>query len=781
MSKFWLMLPRRIPAAKRLLALFSVALCILAGGNSVMAEKPPAVSVRWQQVGFDGWYKIGRWSPLAVEVTATQAAADVPTVTVQLVVSTFDPDGNTTILRNPPVAIASGVPHTLHSVFRNGRLTAHPQASVVVRGEGTQEWTIPLPELSNEQPAANSNNSADTPPVVVKPPLKHEAFLAGSLGPLPAILKDTPQQSLTWCELPTVADDHTTSVVELESLDALMLTGGYDLPANRANTILEWVRQGGHLLIAVGEGSAAYQQSVIGKALSGEGGPIPLGENYLLKDFATLERFVNKGKKVDDSRPNNPAGVAILQEDNGNLVSKTLVSMLTGPLIVQVPLGFGKVTFIGTDVATGPVSRWPGLPGLVEKLLVSEQDTPLEEDLKKSAAGQLAYTGVTELTTQFHALQSRFPQVSRPGSWTILGLLLVYLVIVGPLDYLIVHRILRRPQLTWVTLPLMLAGAVLLATTAAGRANGQQLMVNQLDLLDIDAETNLVRGRSWSTIYSPETRRYAVTAQPASWCGQQVDGLTLSWSAAPESAFGGLYRSSAFDLGRPNYSYSNDLHKIENLPIAVWSTAKVTSSWSAREGGLVESNLVESRSNKGKLQGSFTHHLPVPIEDWIIAYDKRVYLPQPDRKTKLPQPIRPGIAWPPNDPAWRVAGGRQRELNGYLTGETSVVEQQDKGKQQYRTQMARYVPLTDGQPDPYWQVARMLTFHEQVGGSKYTGLNQDSLRQLDFSADLKLGRAVLFGRIRTEEPVTGLTLTGHQPETATRETFIRIILPVRRE
>jgi hypothetical protein len=73
----------------------------------------------------------------------------------------------------------------------------------------------------------------------------------------------------------------------------------------------------------------------------------------------------------------------------------------------------------------------------------------------RSAA--LGQSGLTDLATQFLRTADEFESVERVSTWTVMGLMLLYLFIIGPIDYLVVHRILKRPRWTWVTFPLMVA------------------------------------------------------------------------------------------------------------------------------------------------------------------------------------------------------------------------------------------------------------------------------------------------------------------------------------
>jgi NifB/MoaA-like Fe-S oxidoreductase len=71
----------------------------------------------------------------------------------------------------------------------------------------------------------------------------------------------------------------------------------------------------------------------------------------------------------------------------------------------------------------------------------------------------------------------------------------------------------------------------------------------------------------------------------------------------------------------------------------------------------------------------------------------------------------------------------------------------------------------------------MCTFHDEAGGTEYTGLTHRALRELDLTELMRLGRGILIGRMRA--PTARVLVDGVEREPADRATFVRIIVPVR--
>ena len=74
------------------------------------------------------------------------------------------------------------------------------------------------------------------------------------------------------------------------------------------------------------------------------------------------------------------------------------------------------------------------------------------------------------------------------------GLVFIYILWIGPGDYFLVKRLLKRMELTWITFPVMVLSVSLGAYLLAYHLKGDQLRINQVNLVDVDVETGLVRG-----------------------------------------------------------------------------------------------------------------------------------------------------------------------------------------------------------------------------------------------------------------------------------------------
>ncbi|MCH8829968.1 MAG: hypothetical protein IID45_10370 [Planctomycetes bacterium] len=236
-----------------------------------------------------------------------------------------------------------------------------------------------------------------------------------------------------------------------------------------------------------------------------------------------------------------------------------------------------------------------------------------------------------------------------------------------------------------------------------------------------------------------------------------------------------MYRHSGVTFDRIEYGFSPGLREVEDVPISIRSTRHLRATWHYEASQLVESRLT---SSAGRLSGTITHHLPVPVTDWILAYGKRLYFPSRSGSRGDVAVWQPGVPLSLNDVdvadnnlKQTLSGIRFKEEKGSGAGGDRFVSEQT----------AYDVFSTNPQ-----YFIRMLTFHRAVDGSDYTHLNNHLLQSFDLSPLLDLNRAVLIGRIRRPAATlmnlsAGKSSPGDAIEPKRRDTFVRIVFSVRNQ
>jgi len=102
-------------------------------------------------------------------------------------------------------------------------------------------------------------------------------------------------------------------------------------------------------------------------------------------------------------------------------------------------------------------------------------------------------------------------QVHKLPIWWLLLLLLVYLLVIGPLDQYWLKRI-GRPMLTWITFPCYVVLFSLLIYFIGYKLRAGESEWNELHVVDVlrNGEGAELRGRTYASVYSPVNQRYAL-------------------------------------------------------------------------------------------------------------------------------------------------------------------------------------------------------------------------------------------------------------------------------
>lgn len=722
-------------------AILLAAVAWVAGLTPVSAADQ--VRIESVEIGLEGRLKVGRWTPVRVQVSGPAGVEVTPTIIAP------DPDGSATTWTLPAVTLNGAQPQESLGLFQVGRVTGTLR---VEAGDAARSFPIQSDSAASTAESVHASRQSVTFIGVLGPAEGFDQAFAADSGASTA-------QASRVIRFPSAAD-LPTSREAYDVLNVLVLSQTFDLDAPRSDALAGWVRGGGHLVLAFGGEPDAYlSSSVSGWAPVTAAGAMTVSDVASVVDRVMGAPPLSPGRGIPGVRIEAPAGVELAS------------SSLRGPLIVRSAYGLGRVTAFALDWTQPPLSTWKGLPGLCRYLADAEGTRARSEG---PSGSQLRPTGVSELATQLAGQLDHFPQVQRPSYWTVIGLAAAFLLLVGPLDYLLVHRLLKQPRLTWITFPVWVTIAALSGNAVANRINPSDRHANQVTLLDADADTGLVRVQSWMTIYSPAPQRYEVEAEVADWVAASTapnPAPVMSWSGTPEADFRGMYRAGGLDLANAPYSITENRGSIENLPIGYASSKAVQAEWRSivsPDQPIVESDLAAADDGSGRLQGTLTHFCPDAITDYCLAYRNFVYVPRATAVGGRAPSLPPGLAWNPQETI------QPRILDRYLKGITyRYVEDENRKGHEGVPNQREYDPL--GLDSLNW--ARILTFHDVTGGPQYTTLTNHALQDSDLSPLLEVNRAVLFGRIAS--PAATLNVDGETAAPEQQWTFVRLIIPVR--
>lgn len=315
-----------------------------------------------------------------------------------------------------------------------------------------------------------------------------------------------------------------------------------------------WVADGGHLLLTVTDRWRQLADSPLGPCL-----PVIL-DGVREADPGPLARLL-------ELPGTGLAPIAIAAVRPGREAEVRARTPDGDPLWVSAPYGLGSVHVVTADLGTEPLlvrgqeAAWrrlltlPGVGGNASDQLVAEgaSGPGLHRMLNLDWVEPSFPTFSSDREedpelvreARIRARLSDIPGVAPlPLAWLV-AFSAVYLLAIGPLDWLFLRAIGRQP-LTWITFPILIAlftGASLMLTSYA---KGSQAVMKRVEVLDVLTGTGLSRGTTWLGVFSTRKTRIGLVGgwddavvTPLAEPGFQTDPVleagggpgTLSWDA----------------------------------------------------------------------------------------------------------------------------------------------------------------------------------------------------------------------------------------------------------
>jgi len=718
--------------------------------SSAKVEASPEPVIKEVRIGFAGLYKLGYWTPVEVDVAAGNSSQ---TATLQLILP--DNDGVASRVTSDPVSLIPGRLTTVRMFARFGLADADLLARLIVEEQVVAErsWS---PYDSSESGIPQALPATDRLIVTVGPNLNIETALRIKLN------------NIHFAQLNGI-ENLPTRWFGYEGVNQLILvTSQADLyrgleQNNRSAALLQWVRLGGKVLLTAGRSAPELFQpeSPLGTLAPGE-----FMELVEFEQLSQIEAYANASQRIRQENQDSLVQLAQFQHARGRIEARDELGDQTIPLVVRSAYALGEVTLVSFDLDRPPFSTWSERGLLLARLLDLPTTRPAG-DSDQDNRYTITTLGYNDLSGQLRSALFEFQNVSFVSFFVVGWLIFGYLLLIGPIDFLIVRRWLKRPELTWVTFPVTVILVSGLAYFAAYQLKGTTLRVNQVELIDMDLTTGTVRGTVWSSLFSPAAESYNLALQAKLPTGMSTEAnvsaatqtkqfeqpteTLLAWLGLPGEALGGMNRpgvATALGMDRP-YDFSPALDRLIDLPIQVWATKSLISRWQTERQIPLSANLREDLDNL--LQGEITNELGVELKDARLYYDRWVYqLPNFPDGTSL------------------VMG---RDVQP-VTSRTLLT--------QLRIIASKEVSAPyDAQSKDAARILEMMMFHQLTGGDQYTaGLGNQYQGFVDLSSHLKLHQAILVARMPS---VGSSLLRDGQPVTADPErdwVYYRFVIPV---
>ena len=93
-------------------------------------------------------------------------------------------------------------------------------------------------------------------------------------------------------------------------------------------------------------------------------------------------------------------------------------------------------------------------------------------------------------------------------------LIVLYILLIGPVEYYFLKRVFGRLELTWITFPIIVLTVSAAAYFSADAVKGRELKVNKVDVVDVDPASGRIYGTTWFTVFSPRIDNYSIGVEP---------------------------------------------------------------------------------------------------------------------------------------------------------------------------------------------------------------------------------------------------------------------------
>lgn len=380
---------------------------------------------------------------------------------------------------------------------------------------------------------------------------------------------------------PSVFPDNPLS---LEGMDTLYLNSerAAELSIGQVTALYAWLHGGGHLIVGIEQIGDITSRPWLKELM-----PCEVSDMANVELHFELQQWLRSDSQESDgdssglgmrARPNRPrfddpddpafesssAQFVIGAVRNGEV----LVKVEGRPAIVEAPKGRGRITVLLFNPEREPFRSWKSLPAFWSKVAGVPQSfyTPSGTSQHQYRLSSDGIFGAILDTRQVNKL---------PYHWLLL-LLVVYLVVIGPLDMYWLRKI-NKPMLTWVTFPCYVVFFSLLIYFIGYMLRAGESEWNELHLVDVipAGEKAEFRGRTYASVYAPSNLRFP------------LEGTQKYATFRPEFA-GSWGGHSSVDKG--DLLVTGDNYRAEVF-VPVWTSQLLVSDWWQPGGSPLKTTL----------------------------------------------------------------------------------------------------------------------------------------------------------------------------------------------
>jgi hypothetical protein len=475
-----------------------LSLALLLTSAVALAQTPVTLSV---EAGLDGHYTVGQWLPVRVLIENNGPSVDGR---VEITLPRAD-EGE--VVNAYPVSLPTQSRKELTLYLYPETYVSSLEVTLLdTTGQAITKRSAPLKSVSTgdrlygtiaDQPSAYNVLSELDPP-------------SGVANVATLTLHDLPDRAMA-----------------LDSLNTLIITNvdTGNLTAAQRTALSAWIANGGRLIVTGGPG---WQKTSAGlRDLL----PLSPASATLLDDLNALKTYAGSTTSPGSA----VVAVGALTPD-----AQVILKQADTPLIIRRQHGLGEVVFLGFDpadlqqvvVASSAADGSQSWDGFLE--IYRQLTQPLPDKPGWGYGVQNWYTAASAA--------SNIPNLNLPPVSLICGFLGLYMVAIGPVNYLVVRKLKRR-ELAWISVPLLTIGFTAAAFLAGNLLRGNQPVLNRLALVQVWPTSDQARLTGIVGLYAPQRAVYEVKADQGLLLHPTSDALpyqssgdTSDWNLSNDGA-----------------------------------------------------------------------------------------------------------------------------------------------------------------------------------------------------------------------------------------------------
>jgi hypothetical protein len=399
--------------------------------------------------------------------------------------------------------------------------------------------------------------------------------------------------------MPTV-----TSV--LNNFDAILLDNFTTSTLNPAQltALQNWVSRGGNLIVVGGPEWRRTLSPLPAKLLpvTPTGTDLLPANTSLLPLGGPLKSGPQEPKKLVDTLPVS-LPVSTSSVNPGSLIA---LNSDTAPLIVESSIGQGQVCYLAFDPTLSPLVNWSNTSAiwkgvlyrtLGDKMIMTNINSGIASNWHAPA---YSYGGMSSM------LQLLFP-TSIVSPWVLLGLLLGYVLVLGPIRMFLL-RFLKSRDWTW---------RIVLCTILIFSGLSYGLAIRQKGSSIISSSVSVIRlGRPDTTTTSAMITTYVAVFVPNQGDFQvhMPDYSLVQPDTTPQNG----QASSTPTVIRSNQNGID----VNLTGVDSWTSHTLISQHDTQVPGALSSNL---RLQNNILQGTVTNTLPYPLSEAYVLFNNQPF------------------------------------------------------------------------------------------------------------------------------------------------------------